>query len=102
MLPVKAWRVIIHRLVISEDFKKVDLPDRKLILKAIWKKLSRDPEAYGMPLAGEYKGYWKLRVGDHRVIYRIVKEKVLVIVIKIGIRRDEEVYKKLIHRLRKL
>lgn len=96
------WKVVIHRLVLSEDFKKIDPFSRRLILKTIYKKLVRDPENYGNPLSGEYKGYWKLRVANYRVIYKIVKDEVLVKVIKAGIRRDSEVYDNLIHRLRKL
>jgi mRNA interferase RelE/StbE len=96
------WNVVIHRLVLSDDFKRVDPPSRRLILKSIYKKLSKDPESYGSPLSGEYGGYWKLRVAHYRVIYRIIKNQVMVIVIKVGIRRDGEIYNELIHRLKKL
>lgn len=96
------WNVVIHRLVLSEDFKRVDPPSRRLILKSIYKKLSKDPESYGSPLSGEYRGYRKLKVAHYRVIYRIVKNQVMVIVIKVGIRRDGEIYNELIHRLKKL
>ena len=91
-----------QQLVLSEDFKRIDPPSRRLILKSIYKKLSKDPESYGSPLSGEYKGYWKLKVGYYRVIYRIIRSQVMVIVIKVGIRRDGEIYNELIHRLKKL
>ena len=96
------WKIVIHRLVLKEDFKELAKPVQRLLLKFIYKKLSRDPESYGSPLTGDYKGYRKLRVGDYRVIYRIVKAEVMVIVIKVGVRRDDKVYKDLIYRLRKL
>ena len=96
------WNVVLHRLVLEEDFKKIEKPARKLILKAIYKKLSRDPENYGSPLLGNYKGYWKLRVADYRVVYKIVKGEVLVVVIKVGIRKDDKIYRELAHRLNKL
>jgi len=96
------WNVVIHKLVLSEDFKRVDPPSRRLILKSIYKKLGKDPESYGSPLSGEYRGYWKLKVAHYRVIYRIIKNRVMVIVIKVGIRRDDEIYNELIHRLKKL
>lgn len=101
-MPDKVWNVILHPLVMSEDFKKMDRPAKKLILKSIHKKLTQDPENYGSPLVGPYKGYWKLRVADYRVIYRIVKDRVLVIVVKVGIRRNDEIYQNLFHRLKKL
>lgn len=96
------WNVVIHKLVLSEDFKRIDPPSRRLILKSIYRKLSRDPEGYGSPLSGECRGYWKLRVAHYRVIYRIIKNQIMVIVIKVGIRRDNEIYNELIHRLKKL
>lgn len=91
-----------HRLVLKEDFKGIDHSLIRLILKSIYKKLSRDPESYGSPLRGNYRGYWKLRVSDYRVIYRIIKDEILVMVIKVGIRRDDQIYKELIYRLRKI
>ena len=96
------WNVILHRLVLREDFRNVDRSAKRLILKSIYKKLTQNPEGYGTPLSGGYKGYWKLRAGDYRVVYRIVKDKILVIVIKIGIRRDDKIYRELIHRLKRL
>ncbi|MDP2940224.1 MAG: type II toxin-antitoxin system RelE/ParE family toxin [Candidatus Omnitrophota bacterium] len=96
------WQIKIHRLVLESDFKKLTTFQQKLILKAIKKKLSLDPEGYGKPLSGEYAGLWRLRVEDYRVIYRILKEQVVVLVIKIGIRRDSKVYEELFSRLKKL
>lgn len=93
------WEVALHPLVWKEDLAKLDPSLQKKILKAIRKKLTVDPEGFGSPLRGEFSGYWKLRVGDYRVIYSIRKEKVLVKVIKIGARRDFEVYEKLVKRI---
>ena len=96
------WQIKIHRLVLEADFKKITAFQQKLILKAIKKKLFFDPSAYGKPLSGDFSGLWRLRIEDFRVIYRIVKEQVLVLVIKVGIRKDSQVYEELFTRLRKL
>ena len=96
------WNVVIHRLVLIEDFKKIDHSSRRLILRSIYKKLTKDPESYGSPLSDGYKGYWKLSVAHYRVIYRIVKDRVMVAIIKVGIRRDDKIYNDLIHRLKKI
>lgn len=95
------WNVVIHKLVLTEDFKKIDRLSRRLIIKAIYKKLTKDPESYGSPLLEGYRCCWKLRVAHYRVIYRIIKGRVLVVVIKVGIRKDSKVYIDLIHRLKK-
>ncbi len=100
MKPV--WKIHIHKLVLSEDFRSINHSDQRLILKSIRKKLSVDPHNYGKPLLGELKGYWRLRCGDYRAIYRINLEAIEVLVIKIGIRRDEQVYRDMFQRLRRL
>ena len=96
------WQIKVHRLVIEEDFKKIGKSDRTLILKTIYKKLSIAPEKYGSPLRSPLKGYWKLRVSDYRVVYRIERDTIKVLVLKVGLRRDEEVYKEMFQRLKKL
>lgn len=52
-------------------------------------------EKYGKPLRGSLKGYWKLRVGDIRVVFRIVKNEVEIL----GIIHRKMVYEKIIKRL---
>ena len=96
------WTVLIHPLVFSEDLKRLDYSVQRRILDALRKRLTLHPKAYGKPLQGELAGLWRLRVGDYRFIYRIVENRVEVLVLKIGIRRDFEVYCELALRLRRL
>lgn len=94
------YTVLIDELVFKEDFRKIDKADQQKIIKAIRKKLTRDPEGFGTPLRGGLKGLWKLRVGQYRVVYEIKKNEILVYVVKVGFRRDEEVYKEVLKRYR--
>ncbi len=96
------WQVEIHPLVWEEDFKRLDTPARQRIVRAIRAKLTTHPAEFGKPLAGVLKGYWRLRVGDYRVMYRIEHDRLIVLVIKVGIRRDDQIYLEAIPRLRKL
>ncbi|MBI5872564.1 MAG: type II toxin-antitoxin system RelE/ParE family toxin [Candidatus Omnitrophica bacterium] len=96
------WTVKIHKLVLSEDFKLISPENQRFILQHIRKKLTIDPLLYGKPLIGELKGYWRLRVGDFRVIYKINRKNIEVLVVKVGIRRNEEVYRSFFHRMKKL
>lgn len=93
------WEVLIHPLIFEEDFKKVDHSQQQKIIKAIRKKLGTDPKLFGAPLRGNLHGFWKLRVGDYRVVYKIEENRIVVKVIKVGIRRDFEVYEDLIRRI---
>jgi mRNA interferase RelE/StbE len=69
-----------------QDVKDIDLPkinkDIKLrIKKAIEERLMTDPLKYGKPLRKSLKGYWKLRVGDYRVVYKIEESNIIVLAI---------------------
>lgn len=96
------WQIKIHRLVVNEDLKRIDKSDRFNIIKAIYKKLSIAPEKYGSPLRDELKGYWKLKVSEYRIIYRIEKDTIRVLVLQIGMRRNKEVYKEMLLLMKKL
>lgn len=96
------YNVLIDELVFEEDFKIIDRSNQQKIIRSVRKKLTTEPERYGKPLSGNLKGLWKLRISEYRVIYEIKKEKVLVYVIKVGFRRDEEIYKEVVKRLRLL
>jgi mRNA-degrading endonuclease RelE of RelBE toxin-antitoxin system len=96
------WQIKIHRLVVDEDFKKIGKHNRSVILKTIYKKLSIEPEKYGDPLSFELKGYWKLKISHYRVIYRIEKDIIRVLVLKVGIRKEDTVYKEMLVRMKKI
>lgn len=93
------YRIVFDELVLRKDFKKIDLQDQKKIVKTIRKKLTTRPKDFGRRLRGELRGFWRLRVGEYRVIYEIQEDRVLVYVVLVGFRRDEEVYKEALSRL---
>jgi mRNA interferase RelE/StbE len=75
------------------DVKKVDLPkidprNKAMIKKAIEERLLQQPEIYGKPLRRTLKGYWKLRVGDYRIVFKITKHKIFIL----GIIPRKDVY----------
>lgn len=95
------WKVLLHPLVLKEDLPSLDPAARREVLRAIRKKLTADPQAYGEPLRRELFGYWKLRAGDYRAICRLNRDAVTVLVLKIGMRKDSQVYSEMLARLRK-
>ena len=52
------------------------------IKKAIEQRLTVDPVGLGKPLRNNLKGYFRLRVGDYRVVYRVQGNTVIISVIK--------------------
>ncbi len=47
-----------------------------------------NPRSRGKALSGNYSGYWRYRVGDHRVICDIQDNALRILVFRIG-RRDD-------------
>ena len=71
-------------LVYHPDVKKIDLPklderSKTMIKRAIEERLSERPELFGRPLRGSLKGYWKLRVGNYRIVFKLAESKILVL-----------------------
>jgi mRNA interferase RelE/StbE len=66
-----AYRLIYHKDVKNADLPKIDNKNKAMIKRAIEERLATQPEKYGSPLRRTLKGYWKLRVGDYRVIFKI-------------------------------
>ena len=81
--------------VVHDDIPKLASAIRDRIQKAIMTKLLVHPEIFGKPLRHSARGYRKLRVGDHRVVFRI--EGLLIKIFAIGHRSI--VYKILSQRL---
>ena len=71
-------QVFYHLAVDQDDFPLIDARLRTRILKAIEQRLASEPSYYGELLRDSLRRYWKLRVGDYRIIYRIVGREVWI------------------------
>ena len=86
---------IVYHPRVKEDIELLDKKQRKIVAKALENRLGNEPEKYGKPLRGSLKGYWKLRVGDIRVIFKIIKNEVQIL----GIINRKLVYETIVKRL---
>jgi mRNA interferase RelE/StbE len=68
-------------VVAEEDAPVIPSNVRVRIARAIEDRLVAAPGQYGRPLKGSLRGYWKLRVGDYRVVFRIVHQEVWILTI---------------------
>ncbi|MCK5800717.1 MAG: type II toxin-antitoxin system RelE/ParE family toxin [Deltaproteobacteria bacterium] len=74
----------------KKELKRLDFVVQKRIKEKIL-LLATDPAKLKnniKPLKGEFSGKFRLRVGNQRVIFRIIEKKVLIIVIRIGHRKE--------------
>ena len=68
------------------ELKRLDRPDRNRIVAAI-DRLAETPHL-GAALKGGLRGLRRLRVGDHRVVYEVRDDELIVLVVRIAHRRD--------------
>lgn len=80
-----------YRLLTTEAFdrrfKKLDPSVQKTIKRWIETHLldeTRDPRDSGKPLAGNYKGYWRYRIGDYRLLCEIRDEELVIVALDVG------------------
>jgi len=81
------------------DVKKIDLPkidnkNKSMIKRVLEERLITHPEVYGKPLQRTLKGYWKLRVGNYRVIFKISEHDILIL----GIMDRKSIYSQIKNR----
>ena len=70
-----------HPSVPEDDLSEIPANLRQRLARSIESRLTSSPERYGTPLRGSLKGYWKLRVGDYRVVFKIVGSEVWILTI---------------------
>ncbi len=77
----------------DREFKKLDKYTQRMIKSWICKNLvgCEDPRVHGKALSSSRKGQWRYRIGDYRLICDIQDEKLVILALCIGHRRD--VYK---------
>jgi mRNA interferase RelE/StbE len=76
------------------ELEKLDKSVSDRILKFLRERVAvlDDPRSIGERLHGPLRQYWKYRVGDHRLICSLKDDRLVVIVVRIGHRR--EIYKR--------
>jgi mRNA interferase RelE/StbE len=78
----------------DREFKKLDRYTQKMMKAWITKHLSgcKDQRASGKALVANQKGKWRYRIGDYRLLCDIQDEKLVILALTVGHRRD--VYEK--------
>jgi len=87
------WRVIYHHEVV-DDLDALGKYQARVVLKTIETRIrDGEPEKTGKPLAGELSGCRRIRTGDVRIVYRVHADIIEVLIIAVGPRRNDEVYR---------
>ena len=88
------FTLLYHPKVAEEDLPRLPSNIHGRIARAIETRLVEAPEQHGAPLRKTLKGYWKLRIGDYRVVYKIADDEVWIL----GIIHRKKVYSDVLKR----
>lgn len=75
----------------DRELGRLDAPQAKRILKFLHNRVAKleDPRSIGQALQGSRLGeFWKYRVGDYRLIAEIEDDRMIVLVLRIGHRKE--------------
>ena len=70
----------------AKDLKRVAKPERTRIVATI-DRLAESPHL-GTALKGDMRGLRRIRIGDHRVLYEVRGDELIVLVVRIAHRGD--------------
>jgi len=85
-----AWKIELSAQV-DRDLAKLDQQQSKRILKFLHERIAPldNPRSIGQALQGSRLGeFWKYRVGDYRLICKIEDARLLILVLRVGHRRE--------------
>ncbi len=92
--PEGMWAVLYHPDM-QHDLRRLGRVEARNILRVIDERLVHgEPDKAGKPLHGALAGYRRLRTGATRIVYRVDRGRVEILIIAVGMRRDDEVYEK--------
>ncbi|MCM2265740.1 MAG: type II toxin-antitoxin system RelE/ParE family toxin [Desulfuromonadales bacterium] len=84
------WRIEFDPAAVDE-LARLDRAVQKRVLKVLRERISPldDPRSIGEALRGnQLGGFWKYRIGDYRLICDIRDDVILILVLRIGHRRE--------------
>jgi len=84
-----AWKVEISRLA-QQQLDDLDRPVSRRIVKFLHERVAKldDPRQIGEPLKEPLRDYWRYRVGDYRVVCLLEHDRLVVLVLRVGHRRE--------------
>jgi mRNA interferase RelE/StbE len=84
-----AWKVEISRLA-QKQLDNLDVTVSRRIVKFLRERVDKinDPRQIGDPLKGPLRDYWRYRVGDYRIVCLLEHDRLVVLVLRVGHRRE--------------
>ena len=71
--------LINYHKAVKGDLNILEALTKARIKSAIETRIAVDPIKSGEPLRGNLKRFRKLRIGDYRIVYKVIQETVLIL-----------------------
>jgi mRNA interferase RelE/StbE len=83
------WKVEFDDRALKE-LRKLDPQVQRQILRFLRQRVATpdNPKRFGKPLSGDRLGLWRYRIGSYRLICRIEENRIVVLVLGVGHRKD--------------
>ncbi len=84
-----AWTVELSDFA-ERQLRKLDRPVQKRLLDWLAERIEgcKNPRHFGEPLRGDLGGLWRYRVGDYRILCEIQDDRLVVLALSVGHRRE--------------
>jgi mRNA interferase RelE/StbE len=87
-----AWTVVYHPQV-EQDLRRLGQAEARAILKVIEDRIIQgEPDKLGKPLSGQLSGCRGMRTGQTRIVYKVDQNRIEILIVAVGMRRDDEIY----------
>ena len=74
----------------AKELRKLDPKQANKILN--WLRIRLDsganPKLFAEQLTGNFKEFWRFRIGDFRVVFQLEEQKLLILVVRVAHRKD--------------
>ncbi|MCE8163448.1 MAG: type II toxin-antitoxin system RelE/ParE family toxin [Candidatus Moeniiplasma glomeromycotorum] len=72
----------------QKGLKKLDFSISEKLVYKVENYLTKNPWKFGKPLVGGYKGCYRYRMGDFRMIYQVKEKELIILVLRAGHRKE--------------
>ena len=70
------------------DLRNIDKKKAIDLVRKVEKQLTKAPNELGKELTGRFKGLYRYRYGDYRIIYQIFREEITIVIVRVGHRKN--------------
>ena len=71
-----------------KELRSLDRPIQKKILTYLRERTTNNPRNFGKELSGDKVGLWRYRIENYRLICRIEDQKLRILVVTVGHRKE--------------